>query len=213
MKNINLNTMKIVTLITMTTVIIATSVTVAVGCQNGMFNFENEETTLETEIVTEVEESLEERYAAVFAWQTSASDFGTEQLYFLKEQCDKYEIPMEIMLSIICTESSFRSYIVSKSNTGAAGYCQITTNAAEWVYESLLKYGKYDTNNHVNTMTTDWRLNIEMGCRIIYCWYWNSNESWESAVKRYYGSSTDEYLNTVNNHMTELFGMTVADFE
>ena len=83
MKNINLNTLKIVTLIAMTAVIIATSIIVAVGCQNGMFNFENEETTLETEIVTEVEESLEERYATVFAWQTSASDFGTEQLYLL----------------------------------------------------------------------------------------------------------------------------------
>ena len=209
MKNRYTNELKFVSYILagIAIAIIGITITIIAGFQNGMFNFDN----AETEVVTE--ERLEDKYASVFAWQTSISDFGTEQLYFLKEQCDKYEIPMEIMLSIICNESSFRSYAVSDSDTGAAGYCQITTKAGEWVYESLLKYGEYDTENHVNIMTTDWRLNIEMGCRIIYCWYWNSNESWEGAVKRYYGRSDDWYLNRINSCMNELFGMTVADFE
>ena len=154
-------------------------------------------------------------YNSVYAWQVYGGDFGEEQMNFLKQQCEKYEIPMEIMLSIICTESGFRSD-AKASTSSAAGYCQVLSGSAEWVYEDLLKYGEYDTANHAAIMTINWKLNIEIGCRIMYCWYWNCNESWELAIQRYHGGSEEAkntYLNAVNDHMNELFGMSVADLK
>lgn len=152
-------------------------------------------------------------YNSVYLWQVYGGDFGEDQLAFLQEQCSKYNIPMEIMLSIICTESGFRSNAQSKISS-ASGYCQVIKGSAKWVYEDLLKYGTYDIENHSTIMTTNWKLNIEIGCRIIYCWYWNCDESWELAIRRYHGGSVDDmdtYLNTVNRHMFELFGLTVTD--
>lgn len=158
--------------------------------------------------------TLEDKYTSVFKWQVYCGDFGVDQLYYLKDQCDKYEIPIEIMLSIICTESSFRSNATA-STSSAAGYCQIIKGTAKWVYEDLLKYGDYDINNHTEIMTTNWKLNIELSCRLMYCLYWNSNQSWESAIQKYYGSGSDEanltYLNRVNTNMFDLFGITISD--
>ena len=159
--------------------------------------------------------SLEEQYASVFAWQVYTGDFGVDQLYYLNEQCEKYDIPMEIMLSIICTESSFRSY-VKASTSSASGYCQVIKGTAKWVYEDLLKYGTYDVDNHTEIMTTNWRLNMEISCRLMYCLYWNSNQSWESAVQKYYGGGTEAnliYLNKVNSNMMDLFNITIADIK
>jgi hypothetical protein len=160
------------------------------------------------------EPTLEEIYKSVFDWQVYGGDFGIEQLYFLKDQCDKYDIPMEIMLSLICTESSFRSDAKAKT-TSASGYCQIIKSTAEWIYEDKLRYGEYDVNNHVTIMTTNWKLNIEISCRLMHCLYHSNGKSWETAVK-YYFSKTDSgnitYLNTVNAHMNELFDMSVSDF-
>ena len=158
---------------------------------------------------------LEEQYSTVFDWQIYTGDFGVEQLYFLKEQCDKYEIPMEIMLSIICTESSFRS-TAKASTSSASGYCQIIAGTAEWVYEHLLKYGEYDIDNHQEIMTTNWKLNIEMGCRLMYCLYWNSSESWDIAIQKYHGGSPENniaHLNRVNNNMFDLFAITTSDIK
>lgn len=166
-----------------------------------------------TTIEIHTEPTLEEKYISVFEWQIYTGDFGIDQLYYLKSQCDKYEIPMEIMLSIICTESSFRS-TAKASTSSAAGYCQIIKGTAQWVYEDLLKYGEYDIDNHIETMTTNWKLNIELACRLMYCLYWNANQSWEVAIQNYHGGSTDAnltYLNRVNTNMKELFSMTISD--
>ena len=159
--------------------------------------------------------TLEDKYSSVFEWQVYTGDFDIEQLYYLETQCSKYEIPMEIMLAIICTESSFRSY-AQASTSSASGYCQIIKGTAKWVYEDLLKYGTYDTDVHRERMTTDWELNIELGCRLLYCLYWNSNASWESAIQKYYGGGTEAnliYLNKVNSNMFDLFGMTTSNFQ
>jgi hypothetical protein len=152
-------------------------------------------------------------YHSVFEWQKYSGDFKEEQLFFLYEQCKKYEIPMELMLSIICTESGFRSDAKAPTSS-ASGYCQILKSTAEWIYEEKLHYGSYDVNNHVEIMTTDWRLNIEISCRLMYSLYYNNGKSWETAVKYYY-SKTDpnniKYLNTVNSKMIELFDIEISD--
>ena len=161
---------------------------------------------------------LEEKYAEVFNWQKKhyVGDFNIEQLNFLKEQCDVYDIPIEIMMSIICTESSFMSYSKAKTST-AAGYCSVILGTAKWVYEDLLKYGEYNYNadEHQYLMTTNWKLNIEIGCRFLYCNYWNSNQSWDRAIQKYYGSTNHsenvEYLNRVNKNMRELFDITTIN--
>lgn len=167
------------------------------------------ETELKTTKIT-----LEEKYKPVFDIQTTFGDFGVEQIYFLNEQCEKYDIPMEIMLSIIYTESSFRSTAKSSTST-ASGYCQIIKGTAEWIYEDLLKYGDYDIENHTKIMTTDWKLNIEMSCRYMYCLYWNADQSWDRAIQNYHNSkdTTFAYLNTVNKNMNMLFGITTVDIK
>lgn len=163
-----------------------------------------------------IEKTLEDKYSSVFEWQVYGGDFGIEQLYFLNEQCEKYEIPMEVMLSLICTESGFHSTAKAKTSS-ASGYCQIIKSTAQWVYENLLKYGTYDIDNHTEIMTTNWKLNIEISCRLMYCLYWNNNQSWDNAIRRYYGSTVesdnDTYLGIVNSHMIDLFGITTADLK
>lgn len=159
-------------------------------------------------------EELVEKYRSVFAWQIYGGDFRKEQLFFLKEQCDKYGIPMELMLSLICTESSFRSDAKAETST-ASGYCQIIKSTAEWIYEDKLHYGEYDVENHREIMTTNWKLNIEISCRLISCLYYNNAQSWTDAIKKYYGSTNDVdniiYLNKVNHNMIDLFNITIYD--
>lgn len=207
--------------------LIATAITMLVFTCTGIINTDNIfPTQIDNDAVDTLTENpqnnntiidlpLEMRYSSVFEWQVYTGDFGIEQLYFLKEQCDKYEIPIEIMLSMICTESSFRSTAKAPTSS-AAGYCQIISSTAEWVYERLLNYGEYDVDNHVEIMTTDWKLNIEMSCRLMYCLYWNSDESWDIAIQKYYGGSPEQniaYLNSVNNNMQDLFNMTITDIQ
>ena len=174
---------------------------------------DNEEICIETEDTETI--SLETRYNSIFEWQKYCGDFGMEQLIFLNEQCVKYEIPVEIMLALICTESSFRSD-ARASTSSASGYCQIIRSTAQWIYEDKLGYGTYDIYNHEAIMTTNWRLNIEIACRLIYCLYWNSDQSWDIAIQKYYGGSEQAcliYLNTVNKNMSELFNLTTKNFK
>jgi hypothetical protein len=181
----------------------------------------NETTTVSTTTVESTETidtpeiiTLEEMYDSVFKWQKYSGDFGVEQLYFLKDQCNKYNIPMEIMLSIICTESGFRSDAKAKTSS-ASGYCQIIRGTAEWIYEDKLHYGEYDVTNHREIMCTNWKLNIEISCRLVSCLYQNNGQSWENAIKKYYGSTNEtdniKYLNKVNNNMNDLFNIVVSD--
>lgn len=167
-----------------------------------------------SEITFDAEKTLEEMYKSVFEWQTSSGDFEVEQLYFLKSQCDKYEIPMELMLSLICTESSFRSYAKAETSS-ASGYCQIIKSTAKWIYEDKLHYGEYDVENHREIMTSNWKLNIEISCRLISCLYYNNGQSWVNVIKKYYGSTNEAdnitYLNKVNHNMNDLFNMSVSD--
>lgn len=160
--------------------------------------------------------SLKNKYKSVFEWQVYTGDFGEDQLQYLNTQCIKYDIPMEIMLSIICTESSFRS-TAKATTSSASGYCQVTKGTAKWIYEDKLNYGVYDIDNHTEIMTTNWELNMEISCRYMYYLYHNSNKSWELAVQKYYGSSNSEdnimYLNKVNTNMNDLFGMNISDIK
>lgn len=160
--------------------------------------------------------SLKEKYNSVFTWQKYGGDFGVEQLEYLNTQCEKYDIPMEIMLSVICQESGFRSN-AKATTSSASGYCQIIKGTAKWMYEDWLRYGTYDVNNHREIMTTNWELNLEIACRYMAWLYKYKGNTWENAIKGYYGSTSasenEAYLNKVNGRMTELFGLTVTDFE
>ena len=116
-------------------------------------------------------------------------------------------------------ESKFEDVVVTQEATAdgssAAGYCQITRGTAKWIYEDKLHYGEYDEENHIELMTTNWKLNIELSCRLMYCWYWNFNESWTNALEAYHGGTgaqNSAYIGRFNNRMTELFGMTLSDF-
>lgn len=157
---------------------------------------------------------LEEQYFSVFSWQKYNGDFDKERLVYLADLCEVYDVPLELMLSIICAESSFSSTEINKVSS-ASGYCQIIQSTAEWVYENLLKRGDYDVKNHRTIMTTDWKLNLELGCRLVQWLYEQNNESWTATVCKYYGSysQTDNlrYLNKVNEKMNELFDMNVSD--
>ena len=183
----------------------------------------NGDETVGNEVTTDVTESeyseyelqLIEKYNAVFEWQRYSGDFSYEQLFYLDNLCTNYDIPLELMLSIICTESGFRSYAKASSST-ASGYCQILKMTAKDIYEKMLKYGTYDTENHRDIQCTNWQLNLEMGCRYIYwCNTYYGGDTWEAAVMKYHGSTNHEsneiYLNTVNQKMSELFGIEVAD--
>ena len=200
-------------------IIIATEIALLIFLpHNNTVQASTEESTIETTLIEThqqtLEETLEEKYNSVFVWQKYCGDFGVEQLYFLNDQCTKYEIPMELMLALICTESSFRSD-ARASTTTASGYCQIVKGTAKWIYEDKLHYGTYDVENHELIMTTNWKLNIEIACRLMYCWYWNSDQSWDDAIRKYYGGTEEGcnvYLNTINNNMVDLFGMTTENF-
>ena len=182
----------------------------------------NEETVIVEEVPNVyktdiVDESiiLETVYSSVFKWQIYNGDFETEQLYVLEKYCNLYDIPIEIMLSVICCESSFTSTVLSDYST-AAGYCQILGSTAKWIYEEKLKYGEYDIDNHDEIMTTNWELNIELGCYLMRFNYDYHGNTWESALKRYHGSKIPEqnekYLNKINTRMDELFNMGISDF-
>ena len=160
----------------------------------------------------DVYDTLEKMYTSIAAWQSlnGESDFTFEHLCMLKLCCDKYNVPLEIMLSIICGESSFISTAVSDEGSSASGYCQIIERSAEWMYETVLEYGTYDADKHQYIMTTDWCLNFEIGCAIMRYNYDTYYNSWEYAIKMYHGH-WDPYVNElyfqyINTKMYELFG-------
>lgn len=168
---------------------------------------------LETDPVTTII-ILEDKYDAIFDYQVYTGDFGVEQLYYLKDQCDKYNIPIEIMLSIICTESDFTS-TAKNPDSSASGYCQVLRDSAEWLYEDILNYGIYNKYDHTFIMTTNWKLNIEMGCRFLNYLYEYYGNSWETAIKEYHGGDIAEeieYFNDVNESSIELFNTSVYTY-
>lgn len=178
-------------------------------------NIENSKTTESSTIVnTVVEKTLEEKYASIFDYQVYGGDFGVEQLYYLNAQCEKYNIPVEIMLSIICAESTFESSAKSPISS-ASGYCQVLVGSAKWVYEDLLNYGIYDVSEHTKTMSNNWKLNIEMGCVILDFFYNYYDQSWVTAVREYHGGSIEEenaYHIRVNSLMCELFNTSIEAY-
>lgn len=161
-------------------------------------------------------EQLDAKYAAVYEWQKwyDDQDFGSEQMLYLYECCQTYDIPMEFMLALIATESSFRSG-AQASTSSATGYCQVTKGTAEWVYEDLLRRGTYDIDNHRELMK-NWKLNMDISTKLV-SWLYNRWGSYEMAAQRYYGSTDSvanaAYADRIDARMTELFGMTIADIE
>lgn len=160
--------------------------------------------------------NLEKAYSSIFDWMSDNKkcDFGIDQLYTLAGYCEKYEVPMELMLSIISVESGFVSTALSDYST-AAGYCQIIRGTAEGYYEDKLGYGDYDIYNHDYIMTTNWELNMELGCAIMKDNYDNNYGSWEHAIYAYHGSSdagkNAEYFQHINTRLYELFGISVHE--
>jgi soluble lytic murein transglycosylase-like protein len=120
---------------------------------------------------------------------------------------------MELMLAIISYESSFVSSAISDEST-ASGYCQIVRNTAEYIYENVIDYGEYDVNNHEYIMTTDWELNLELGCALMR-YNRDQNWSWDYAIYDYHGSSDEtenaDYFQYINTRLYKLFGISVCD--
>ncbi len=168
------------------------------------------------ETTPSLSEQLDVKYAAVYEWQKwyDDQDFGSEQMLYLYECCQTYDIPMEFMLALIATESSFRSG-AEASTSSATGYCQVTKGTAEWVYEDLLRRGTYDVDNHRELMK-NWKLNMDISTKLV-SWLYNRWGSYEMAAQRYYGSTSDSanaaYADRIDVRMTELFNMTIADIE
>lgn len=156
---------------------------------------------------------LEDVYDTIFIWQRThyVGDFKVEHLYYLNSVCERYDIPMEIMLSMICLESSFQSTTYHES-TNAIGWCQMIPSTAEFIYEKYMKWGNYNVSNHVKNNKINWKLNLELGCALLKYNYEHSNYSWESAVGKYYGGTKktqNAYINRVNTRMYDLFGTSI----
>lgn len=163
----------------------------------------------------EIDNNLTEKYSSIFEWMStnSACDFDANKLAVLNKYCEQYDVPMELMLALICHESSFTSTAMS-DDSSASGYCQIIRGTAESIYEDTLQYGSYDSYNHEYIMTSNWELNLEIGVRYMRTNYEENYHSWEHAIYAYHGGDNSQnmtYFNNINKRVFELFSISVCD--
>lgn len=92
--------------------------------------------------------------------------------------CIKYEIDLDILLSLIKHESGFRASIV-QANTGCIGACQI--NPEVWT-EELIEQGILETEEDLFNIFN----NVLAGAYVLRH-YLDATGDMESALQRYYG--------------------------
>lgn len=160
---------------------------------------------METNLDTYIE--LRDKYSNTINYNNPNSDFGLNELVYLNDVCNEYNVPISIMLAIFEKESGFRSTAKNSSST-ATGYGQLINTTAQSMYERFLKLGIYDISNH-RTLACDKKLNILMATRLMkynldmYCTKWK-------AVERYYGSGDEAanyaYASDINSRMNKYGG-------
>lgn len=144
---------------------------------------------------------LKTKYSAALEF-SSTQDFTINELLFLYNTCNEYNVPIEIMLAIYEKESGFYSLAKNKTST-ATGYGQLIDSTAKSIYENYLKLGYYDKSKH-RELCVDKKLNIQLSVRLMkynidsYGTYWK-------AVERYYGHPNQslcyEYAKDINKRM------------
>jgi len=104
--------------------------------------------------------------------------------------CIKYDIDIDIMLSLIKFESSFNSLTINKSS-GCIGATQI--NPAVWT-SKLIEVGIIDTKEDLLTI----RNNVLSGAYVLNH-YMQKTDSMERALQKYYG--TCNYASIYSNNV------------
>lgn len=128
-----------------------------------------------TPIITEPE---------VFYFDVPLSD---EIQDYIREKCEEYDVPMELVIAMIEHESSFRADVISKTND--YGYMQINTINHEWLSETLgvsnfldpyenILCGIYIISGHLEK--TDG--NIELALMRYNCGATGAKRLWEQGI-------------------------------
>lgn len=106
---------------------------------------------------------------------------------YIREKCEEYDVPMELVIAMIEHESSFRADVISKTND--YGYMQINTINHEWLSETLgvsnfldpyenILCGIYIISGHLEK--TDG--NIELALMRYNCGATGARRLWEQGI-------------------------------
>lgn len=106
---------------------------------------------------------------------------------YIRENCEEYDVPMELVIAMIEHESSFRADVISKTND--YGYMQINTINHEWLSETLgvsnfldpyenILCGIYIISGHLEK--TDG--NIELALMRYNCGATGARRLWEQGI-------------------------------
>lgn len=170
-------------------------------------NFEKEKADFQNNLINSIDHisklKSKYNYALTYSKKFPKADFGINELVYLDNVCNEYNVPIELMLAIYEKESQFYSLAKNKTST-ATGYGQLIDSTAKSVYEKMLNFGTYDINNH-RTIACDKKLNILMSCRLMK-YNIDSYKTHRAAVEHYYGSKDDAankaYANSISSLMS-----------
>jgi hypothetical protein len=147
--------------------------------------------------------TLKSKYSAALEFSPT-QDFGLNELLFLYNTCNEYNVPIEVMLAIYEKESRFYSLAKNKTST-ATGYGQLIDSTAKSIYENFLKLGTYDISKH-RELCCDKELNIKLSVRLMR-YNIDSCGTIRKAVESYFGHSDMSlrylYANDINKRMSK----------
>jgi len=108
----------------------------------------------------------------------------------IEKYSKEYNIPPELIISIIEIESSFRPTVTSSQN--CIGLMQINPKAHPEKIKDMSLYEVYHIDN-----------NIRIGCQI-FSEYYKSSKSIEGALPKYYGANNKEYITKTLTSFTDM---------
>lgn len=181
------------------TVIVLLSVGVgAIGCLGFVFTEHPSRPTVNTTIIAP-SESVTQPETTIPVVETIPIVTEPEKPYYfdvplpyeiqdyIRENCEEYDVPMELVIAMIEHESSFRADVISKTND--YGYMQINTINHEWLSETLgvsnflnpyenILCGIYIISGHLEK--TDG--NIELALMRYNCGATGARRLWEQGI-------------------------------
>lgn len=169
---------------------------------------ENEVAGLKTVLVNvEKEEQANFAYIKKYSYvlQEASADSGisVDLMYYLDEQCKRWDIPVTMMYAIMKIESTYNTNSTN-STSGARGLGNVMPETGELYWENVLGYGK---GSFKTEMLYDPYVNVEIMCAHIGR---NKNLSLYNNINRYSGGGGDYYYNKLIQYCKD-YGFNLSD--
>lgn len=164
---------------------------------NNIFLLEEEKNKMEEELIVFRErKELYDKYEYILTVgpKKTRTDITYEQIKFGEQEMVKRGLNPHLLYSVISIESKGVEKAKNSKST-ATGYCQFLKGTARWVYEDLLKKGKYTHDKALNGF-----INLEMGAEYLsYLMKSNNGDVYRSLLSYNGGELGTRYYQLVDS--------------